>query len=73
MIQALKFHSACKYSTFKTDTLRNKKFKIRCVIVTVMCLLPTLRNESSVKRLEKTMFGYCKEINLRGKENRTHA
>lgn len=68
MIQALKLHSACKHFTFKALRNKKEKFKIRRAIVSVRHLLSTLRTESSGKKA-----GKGREINLRGKENRTHA
>lgn len=73
MIQALK-QSAHKHSTFKTDRTRKKeKSEVRCAIVTVRHPLLTLRTESSERRLGKSVLGHCREINLRGMENRTQA
>lgn len=75
MIPASKLHSACRHSTFKSDIPRNKKerFKISCAMGTVRHLLPSLSTESSGRREEKAALGHCREINVRGMENRTHA
>lgn len=75
MIQALKLYSAHKHSTSKTDRTRKKeeKAEVRCAIVTMRHPLLTLRTESSERRLGESVLGHCREINLRGMENRTQA
>lgn len=74
-IQAWKLHGAHKHSTFKTEPAGKKKEKSRInwAIIPGRHPPPTLRTKTSEMRLEKSVLGHCRERNLRGMENRTHA
>lgn len=60
---------------FKTDPARKKeeKSRIKWAISPRRHPPPTLRTETSEMRLEKSVLGHCRDRNLRGMENRTHA